>query len=360
MRIAIYVHDMRASGVVRAMIALARFLAEQGDDAVLIAGSAAGHFTAADVAPARFVAATAGASVSQAGVVPALRRSIRAVAPEMVLSGGNHGHVSLWAASRGLGIPLVLVFSNPMERAGQPLRNRWRLVKSRVLIAAAARAIVVGRNLADDRAFAPGIAAGRVVLIRNGIPRRGQGRSPVPDAMMGVEPTVLAIGRLHHQKNFEGLIDAVAHANRVRPLRLVILGSGDPAYRDTLHARARDHGIADRVLFAGVTDDVYAWLHAARLFAIASWWEGSSIALLEALDAGLPIVASTTAGDAVEILDDGRYGTLAAPDDPAAFAAALLAQAGDDPILPGDRIRRYDQTGMMTAYRDVLIAAAGG
>ncbi|GGE83217.1 glycosyltransferase [Sphingomonas prati] len=362
MRIAIYVHDMRASGVVRAMIALARYLVEEGHDAVLIAGSSAGHFGAGDVAPARFVAATVAdrTARSQLRRVPAVRRVVRAVAPDVLLSGGNHGHVTLWAATRGLRIPRVFVFSNPMERVGQPIRNCWRIAKSAMLIAASARSVVVGRNLADDAAFSREIAAGRVVLIRNGIARAGVAASPVPAAMVDAVPTVLAVGRLTEQKNYEGLIAAIAAANRVRQMRLVVLGGGNAAYRDGLAAQAAALGVGDRVLFAGVTDDVYAWLRAARVFAIASWWEGSSIALLEAVDAGVPIVASTTAGDAVEVLDGGRYGLIVAPDDAEGFAAALLRQVGEDPVRPGDRILAYDAVAMMRAYRDLLVGVVEG
>ena len=95
---------------------------------------------------------------------------------------------------------------------------------------------------------------------------------------------------------------------------------------------------------------------AARVFALASRWEGSSIALLEAMVAGTPIVASHTAGDASEVLEHGQYGLLADAQDPAAFAAALLRQI-EAPITPGDRVRDYDAERMIAAYHDVITAA---
>ena len=362
MRIAIYVHDMRASGVVRAMIALTRYLAAQGDEAVLVAGSAEGHFRAEDVAPARFVsaAATLRGPLPRVRVVGPLRQTLRALAPDVILSGGNHGHVSLWAAARGLGIPLVFTFSNPMTRPRQPLRNLWRLAKSRALVAASARCIVAGRNIAEDPAFVPGVAAGKVRCIRNGIdlpPAAPLCPAAPPRAMVGDAPVVLAIGRLHPQKNIEGLIDAVAEANRTRPLRLVVLGDGPADYRAALARRAERLGIADKLVFAGVTDDVPLWLRAADAFAIASWYEAASLALFEAMAAGVPIVASHTAGDAADVLGDGRYGLIVKPDDPVAFAAALLRQTGDDPVRPRDRITAYDAATMMAAYRDLLASA---
>ncbi len=92
------------------------------------------------------------------------------------------------------------------------------------------------------------------------------------------------------------------------------------------------------------------------MFALASHWEGSSIALLEALAAGTPTVVSRAAGDAAEVLDHGRYGLLVDPGDADAFAAALLRQI-EDPVFPGDRAAAFDMATMARAYREVLAAS---
>ncbi|MBA2934137.1 glycosyltransferase [Sphingomonas sp. CGMCC 1.13654] len=362
MRIAIYVQDMRASGVVRTMIAMARAF-EETDEAMLVAGYASGIFGAADVAPAGFVAAAERpkGKVPRLGAVPPLRRTLRELRPGVILSGGNFGHFSLWAATRGLGVPVVYVFSNAMEREGQPWRNRWRRFWSGLLVRGSGGAIVVGANLARSGVFAPHIASGKAVLIPNGIDlvTVPQADGTVPAAMAGPEPVILSIGRLQPQKNFEALIDAVAVVRKTHAVRLVVLGAGTDDYRAALIARAEARGIAGHVLFAGTTDNVYPWLRAARVFALASRWEGSSIALLEAMAAGTPIVASRTAGDAADVLDDGRYGLIADAENPQAFAAALLRQI-DDPVMPGDRAQAYDAPVMMRAYHAMLTKAAAG
>jgi glycosyltransferase involved in cell wall biosynthesis len=359
MKAVIYVQDMRASGVVRTMIAMARSFAAS-DEVVLLAGYAAGILGADDVAPARFAAARPQASgpLPRLTIVRDLRRTLRELRPDVILSGGNFGHFSLWAATRSLGLPVVYVFSNAMERTGQPLRNRWRRFWSGLLVGGSGGAILVGANLARSAVFSRHVASGKAVLIPNGIDLGSipAADATVPDAMAGPDPVILSIGRLQPQKNFEGLIDAVAIARQQRPVRLVVLGTGSDEYRTALIAHAATRGFADHVLFAGVTDNVYPWLRAAAVFALASHWEGSSIALLEALAAGTPIVASRTAGDAPEVLDEGRYGLLADAGNAAAFAAALLRQI-DDPVRPGDRVRDYDAGAMMRAYHAALIAA---
>jgi glycosyltransferase involved in cell wall biosynthesis len=362
MKAAIYIQDMRASGVVRTMIAMARAFQETGET-VLVAGYAAGLFGAEDAAPAGFVAAKVRPSrpLPRLVVVPHLRRTLRGLRPDVILSGGNFGHFSLWAATLWLGIPVVYVFSNAMEREGQPWRNRWRRFWSGLLVRGAGGAIVVGANLARSGVFAPHIASGKAVLIPNGIDLAAvppEDRT-IPGAMAGPEPVILSIGRLQPQKNFGALIDAVAVARQRRAVRLVVLGAGADDHRAALIARAEALGVARHVMFAGTTDNVYPWLRAARVFALASRWEGSSIALLEAMAAGTPIVASRTAGDAADVLDHGRFGLLVDADDPAAFAAALLQQI-DDPVLPGGRAHAYDAPAMIRAYHDVLTAAATG
>jgi glycosyltransferase involved in cell wall biosynthesis len=358
MKIAIYVQDMRASGVVRNMIAMARTL-QGADEVIVVASYAAGIFGADDVAPAGFVAAAERpqGSLPRLAAVPRLRRTLRDLRPDMILSGGNFGHFSLWTATRGLGLPAVYVFSNAMERMGQPWRNRWRRFWSGLLVRGSAGAILVGANLARSAVFRRHIAGGKAVLIPNGIDLAGvpEPDGYIPEPMVGPDPVVLSIGRLQPQKNFEALIDAVAVARRARPVRLVILGAGSDDYRQALIDRARHRGIADHILFAGTTDNVYPWLRAARAFALASRWEGSSIALLEAMAAGTPVVASRTAGDAADVLDDGRYGLLVDAEDADAFAAALLRQI-ESPVRPGERVRDFDARLMMRAYHDVLTA----
>jgi glycosyltransferase involved in cell wall biosynthesis len=359
MKIAIYVQDMRASGVVRTMIALAHRFAET-DEVVLLAGHASGMFGPADVAPARFLAARAAprGRLPRLTVVRDLRSALRELQPDVVLSGGNFGHFSIWAAAQRLGVPVVYVFSNAMEREGQPIRNRWRRFWSGLLMRGSGRGILVGANLARSRTFARHVASGRAALVPNGIDLAAvpEPTGVMPEAMRGADPVVLSIGRLQPQKGFENLIDALAVARRQRAIRLVVLGTGSADYRAALMARAAALGIGEYVLFAGTTDEVYPWLRSAKVFALASRWEGSSIALLEAMAAGTPIVASVTAGDAADVLGQGAYGLLADANDPEAFAAALLRQI-DDPVLPGARVRDYDLPVMVRAYHQVLASA---
>ena len=73
----------------------------------------------------------------------------------------------------------------------------------------------------------------------------------------------------------------------------------------------------------------------ADAFVLPSWWEGSPNVLLEAMAVDVPIVASRSAGNAVDLLDDGRCGLLVDPADAAAMAALALLSAPASPPIVG-------------------------
>lgn len=132
---------------------------------------------------------------------------------------------------------------------------------------------------------------------------------------------VLAAGRLHEQKRFDVLLEAFAAVRkRVPAARLAIVGTGN--LRAELESRARDLGVADRVLFAGFRADMPAVFAAADLFAISSDDEGLPMVAIEAMAAGLPVVA-TEVGSVGDLVEDGESGLLVPRRDPAALAGAL-------------------------------------
>jgi glycosyltransferase involved in cell wall biosynthesis len=103
-------------------------------------------------------------------------------------------------------------------------------------------------------------------------------------------------------------------------VRFVIVGDGDQM--EPLKAQATALGIAGRVTFAGHRADVPALLGAIDVFCISSVYEGTPLALFEAMAAGKATV-STAVDGCREVLEDGRTGLLVPPRDPAALAAAL-------------------------------------
>ena len=357
----LYIHDLRGSGVVTNAIALARRLGKERET-ILCAGYDKGLNRAIDVAPARLVILCGEHEPPRARTAAAhrLRRLIRSSGAGVVMSMGNYGHRTVFRATWLSRVSAVYRISNEVGRAKAGWRKNMRRRRwHRILLWFGSRVILVGRALAEQPLFAAAIRRGKAVYIPNGVDvdrarSLAGGRSPHPWFDDAGPPVVLTIGRIHRQKNLDGLIEAVAIAMRRTPMRLMIVGAGDPEEITALKARAARLGIADAILFAGETDNVFAYLARAPVFTLASHWEGSSTALLEALSVGIAVVATRQAGDARFVLDDGRYGALADADDPGSIAAAIVAQLGPGQILPGNRVEAFRQGAMHARYLELL------
>jgi sugar transferase (PEP-CTERM/EpsH1 system associated) len=135
------------------------------------------------------------------------------------------------------------------------------------------------------------------------------------------------VARLSPEKQHRILLDAMAllgaeHSGSV----LVVVGDGP--IRSELEAHAAGAGIAERVLFLGERRDVPRLLQVFDVFVLSSRLEGLSLTLLEAMAAGLPIVATDVGGNS-EVVVDGRTGFIVESGDPAALASRMARLAGD-------------------------------
>jgi glycosyltransferase involved in cell wall biosynthesis len=300
--------------------------------------------------------------------IPEFRNQLKAFAPDVLFSAGNHGHLASVMASRGLsGCRTIVRISNDLDHMidGKPVRpfsRWWRVLKFRTVAAFADRLVFVSPHLLRSEAVLGKGAIRKAVVIPNGVDAeavRKRAAEPVSHRWLsdvGEHPLVLAVGRLAPQKNFDNLLRAVAIARRSRPVRLLLTGSGP--LKQALQEQAAALGIGEAVEFMAPVSNPMPFIAGASVLALPSWWEGSSNVLLEALACGTPIVASRTAGSAEDVLDSGRYGLLVDPGDPEAMAAALLRQAGDDRILPGDRALDFSRDAALAAYADLILGEA--
>jgi len=181
---------------------------------------------------------------------------------------------------------------------------------------------------------------------------------------------ILAVGRLSHYKGFDVLLRALA---QVQEASLVLVGAGECA--DSLRTLAQELGVAARVKFAGfVDDDMLATLYSgADVLCLPSLErsEAFGVVLLEAMRAGLPVIASDVRGAGMGyVVRDSATGLLVPPGDAALLASALL-RLRDNPDLrlrmgnAGRQRWREEFTlsrateRMLALYRDVLRAARG-
>ncbi len=90
-------------------------------------------------------------------------------------------------------------------------------------------------------------------------------------------------------------------------------------------------GVKDKVIFTGVRHDIPDILHASDMVALCSYYEGTSITILEAMAARLPVIASRIAGNP-DVVVDQETGILVSPDDPEEIAGAIIRMSGEDKL----------------------------
>jgi glycosyltransferase involved in cell wall biosynthesis len=181
----------------------------------------------------------------------------------------------------------------------------------------------IGRYVVEEM----GLPAGNVVTVHNGIPDAAgaldRPARPAPGGEGAV--TFITIGRLAAIKNHTLLLRAFAQVVRSTPrARLVVVGDGPE--RAPLTALVGELGLGRAVTLLGFRTDVRDQLAQADVFVLSSRYEGISMALLEAMQAGLPAVA-TRVGGVPETIMDGETGLLVEPDDVDGMVAALLRLA---------------------------------
>ena len=272
-------------------------------------------------------------------------RAVRDTRPDLLHTHMVHADAYGSVAARVLRTPFVSTRHNDDRYLLGPFRFVDRAFMHGV------SAVIAISDAVREFHIEAGLPADKLVTIHYGLDALPSTPSEVTPTEAGVpegSPLLLAIGRLIEQKDHATLLDAFA---RVRgdhaEARLAILGWG--RLEDATRARARALGVDDAVVLPGRVEPS-AWLARADIFAHTSRWEGFGIVLLEAMLAGLPIVA--TAVSAIpEIVVDGETGVLTPPGEPEPLAGALSALL-EDPL----RRRALGEAGRRRALGEFSVA----
>jgi glycosyltransferase involved in cell wall biosynthesis len=259
--------------------------------------------------------------------VPALVRLLRRERPEVF-----HAHMSSpvackWALAAAVAARVPAVLGTVQVGGYEPPDRsaHWQL---RALARGVDRYLAVSREIADELVERLGWPAAKIEVVYNAVDL-ARIEVEAPPGMRGElggggqGPLVLTPARLDAQKGHRTLFEAIP---QVPDATFVLAGEGPE--RERLEALAAQLGISDRVRFLGRREDVPELLAACDVFALPSLYEGSSLAVLEAMAAGIPIVSSAIGGTE-ELVEDGRSGLLVAPGDAEALAAALRRVLGD-------------------------------
>ncbi len=241
-----------------------------------------------------------------------LARFLRRTKPHVVHSHLFRQNAPATIAARLAGIHKV----HAQTHLVNTYRNREWIYADRILSRLRTTMLAVSEGVAEDirRALEP-FPPPRLRVLYNGVdlapfekPDREECRAGIrhefslpSDAFL-----IVNLARLHPEKNQEQLIDVFSRVAADHPkARLLFAGEGEE--RSTLETRAAKQGVGGAVIFAGQRNDVPQLLKACDVFVLPSIQEGFSNAILEAMAAGLPVVASDTGG-AREVVSEGKNG----------------------------------------------------
>lgn len=328
-RIAVFLATSGHSGVDRIMANLIPELARQGARVDLL--KVRNHGPHLETVPEGVRVIELGSKHANTSLL-AVARYLRLERPLALLSDKDRvNRTALWATGLAR-VPVRNVVrlgtTVSVNLQGKSRLERWaqRFSISRFYRFADA-VIVPSQGVADDLMEGFGVPRERLHVLPSPIltERMTALAAAEPQLPWGDElPFVLGVGSLSKRKDFATLLRGFARVREQRPCRLVILGDGKQ--REALLELAGQLGVADALCLPGFSDNPYAYMRRAAVFALTSRWEGMPVVLAEALGLGVPVVATDCPSGPREILQGGALGELVPMGDDQAVAAAILRQ----------------------------------
>jgi glycosyltransferase involved in cell wall biosynthesis len=207
------------------------------------------------------------------------------------------------------------------------------------------RVIGVSEGVSNELKSAFGLK--NVTCIRNCIDVEEVQRlaaEPLPKGLKSIfeRPVLINVGVLGYQKAQDVLIAAHSRLMAEGLLHNLLLVGEGPSKKE-LELLARDLFVEASVHFAGLLKNPYPVMARSKAFVLSSRFEGFGLVLVEALALGLPVVATDCDSGPREILENGRYGLLASPNDPSALAAAMKRILIDGELASLLRQRGYQR-----------------
>ena len=254
-----------------------------------------------------------------------VRRGVKEARAEVVIAALDLMNILTLIAVLGLKIPVVVW--EGVRPADFQLGWGWRIL--RLLLYPLAQRVVLLQE--EHRADFPAYLHSKCRVISNfaSVPDPA-GAGPVSRPPGGGR-TLISLGRLVPQKQFDLLVGVFG---RLAPLfpewRLVIWGEGPD--RRKLEQLILDLNLEDRVLLPGFTLAPYEELQTADVFVCSSRFEGFSLALIEALACGLPVVSFNCQSNLTGLIRDGENGIVVPLNDAAALSAALSKVMNDEAL----------------------------
>jgi len=266
--------------------------------------------------------------------VIALWRHLRQRRPRAVLATGHISNLVLALAAclpRARGMRCYLNVQNDFVASGKDktgLKRNRKLRQVRRWYPRADALLVTSHALRRNLVAAAGVRNLPIRVVYSGVitPQlMARAVAPVPHPWLAADrdrPVIIGAGRLKAQKDFATLVRAFAGVLDRRGARLILIGEGEE--RAGLEALVAELGVGHAVDLPGFTDNPYAWIARADVFALSSRWEGFGNVVAEALALGVPVVSTSCPSGPAEILGAGAHGRLVPVADYEALANAVV------------------------------------
>ena len=249
----------------------------------------------------------------------------RKIRPDIVHTINDGALIYAFPAAKMAGVPILV----HAEHGRLPVSEKWLLRKIRIAMTRRAQAIVVVSDSLRELVSDEGVPEHKLVTLVNGVDLEtfsgGHDHVELRQkwGLLNTDLVVGAVGSLTPQKNHKMLIEAAA---RIPYIKVLIAGGGP--LEDSLNQLIKEKHLEDRVRCIGRIDDVPAFLSVLDVFALPSTTEGTSLALLEAMAARLPVVATDVGGNG-KVVENGKSGFLTPAGDVNAFADKLKVCTSD-------------------------------
>ncbi|MFE8071658.1 glycosyltransferase family 4 protein [Marinobacteraceae bacterium S3BR75-40.1] len=274
-----------------------------------------------------------------------------------------HAHLlgsNVYGSLAGLltGVPVITTFHGSVDIGSS---ERFLRLKFFIINQCASAIVSVSRRLQKALNERARLSRRKSILIYNGVARPEsafaendlrQSLGLSPDARI-----VVSVGNVRRSKGYEYLVEAVPSVSDAKT-HFVVIGDPKPALTDPLKSRAQELGVADRIHFIGFRKDARHLLAQADVFLLPSTEEGFSLATVEAMLAGVPVIA-TRSGGPEEIIDPGVNGQLIECANARAIAQAIdsaLTNAHTERMViqaQQDAQNRFSLNTMIDQYKEL-------
>lgn len=247
-------------------------------------------------------------------------------------------------------IPVFPTIHSTMEF--EDIRSKWdpRVCLSKVIYffisILADRIIAVSEEVKEITRTQFHLKASKIVVVKNGIilrefnTRSAELANEFPDAVNRLK--IIAVGRLNYSKGFDVIVRAIAEAVKSGDSRFFVMLVGGGDGKTLIEELINDLGVGSQVKLLGIRQDVVELMRSSDLMVIPSRFEGLSLAMIEAMACGLPIIASDAPGLKTYITNE-KTGLLFPLDDHKAMAKCILRLAADKDL----RIKLSQEAGKM-------------